>query len=775
MKALLVCFYIILSVLYVCADTITGRVLNKNRMPLLSSVKIADSTMIDIDSVRTDILGNFKIVCDSNCYYINISAPGYIPQIYSLSDIKIDSIYTFTLKEDTTIALNEVQIYADRKVTSLEKTTLYPEQQILRSNHSVLGVLNDLMLPGLETNSILQTASINGKSVIFKINGLNKPIESVLALSPTAILKIEYSNTPSIKEATSGAGGVINIILKESDYGLGLYNSCYSAVTAGMANETLGLSLVKGHHQLSIDYNVQWRSYQHSETDSYSEYLCEPYLLTRKVSSRSGQLKMNLNDLYVSYVYKRDNMTVLSVSFGYLFGPWKRETVSDNHELSFVDGCDVNYIAQKSISQPYSVPSMELTFQRKFNNRSQLEWNVSSGFNYSRNTWNQKYIYENREDDIYNNDILSDKWSLMTDMTWIKQYGGSSLKLGLNESYTYSKNSYDSHDYYTRDKMRENQLFPYAEFSSRIKMLSFSFGSGLYIVYRDNSNLVSQKIINNLSTIRLFLKPTHGFSMLGTVKFEPIYPALGAIADYVLTTDYITVSKGNPNLKSSSCLMSETTFSFSKGAFSSDLRGSYNKTWNPLFSTVSFRQPYYVTSTINGSSETNYFIGINLQFRKFVGDNYSYGFKISTDICGFSSKISELFQHDLLSYYISGNLFANFKNWTIAASGKSQYKSLTGELVSAIGPYTNISISYRWKSLFISIVGSWLGIKDGDYKKYKSLSSDNPTVNKNIIRDNANCIGVGITYRLDRGKHAIATRERQKQSAIKQKSVQLIE
>lgn len=226
------------------ADTINGHVINHVKIPVISYIKVFNRDNEVSDSLQTDILGNFHAKADLlSTSYLLIYSKGYAPLNVALSEIRRDSVNTFILEKDSSIVLNEVQVYAPRNISTLEKNIIYPEKQILSNNHSSLGVLQDLMLPGLEINNILQTATIYGKKIIFKINGIPKPIESVLALSPNSIYKIEYSNSLSIKESTNGAGGIINIILKDKDYGISLYNSIYSAVTTGMVNETLGLSL----------------------------------------------------------------------------------------------------------------------------------------------------------------------------------------------------------------------------------------------------------------------------------------------------------------------------------------------------------------------------------------------------------------------------------------------------------------------------------------------------------------------------------------------------
>lgn len=766
----------IVSALQVCADTINGCVINRTGIPVISSVKVFNRNNEVSDSLRTDILGNFHAEVDpSDAGHLHIYSRGYSPLNVALSEIQRDSVYTFVLEKDSSVIIKDVNVYAPRQISTLEKTIIYPEKQILNNNHSSLGVLHDLMLPGLEINSVLQTATIYGKRIIFKINGIPKPLESILSLSPTSIKKIEYSNSLSIKESTNGAGGIINIILKDKDYGASVYNSIYSAVSTGMVNETLGLSFNKGCHLVSLDYNLQWRSYKNSITDISSEYLSEPYMFTRSSSGKSGRLRMCLNNIYASYAYNHNNRTILSFSCGYLFGPWKRETLTENSDMSLTNERQDRYMNRKLISQPYSVPAAGLYFIHNFSNGSRLEYNLTTGFNNSHNTWNQEYSFDDKTIQSFENIICSDKWNLINEISWNKRIGDNTLKLGINESFIDTRNKYMSTNQGNKARLRENELFPYIEFTGKIRNLSYSMGTGLYYVNRKNSDKTSQDLLNNYSTLRLFVNLDHGFNINGTLKFSPNYPSLGSLADYFLVTDNLTATKGNPNIRQSSCLMSETNISYSKGAFSSYLRIAYDKIWDPFFLVTSFQSPYYVSMTVNGRNESRFSVGLNLQYRNFMSNNISYGFKIYTELCAFSSVLSNTAQHKLMSYYISGNCFINYKDWTLAVSGNSKFKSLSGEVITTICPYSNISLGYRWKSFNFDFVAAWLGNKDGDYKKFQSLSEVNPSITKNLIRDNANCVGIAVTYRFDYGKKPKHSVGKRNQSSIQQKSVQLIE
>lgn len=775
MRTCIVIFGLIVFAVQICAGSIRGRVVNQDNMPVISYIRFSNRNNQVSDTLQTDIFGNFLINVNSlDTIFLEIYSKGYSPLNILSSEITLDTLNTFVLKKDSTVILNEVQVYAPSNISTLEKTVIYPEKQILRGNHSSLGVLHDLMLPGLETNSILQTATIYGKRIIFKINGIPKPIESVLSLSPTSIYKIEYSNSLSVKESINEAGGIINIILKDKEYGMNLYNSLYTAVSAEMVNETLGLSINRGNHQISLDYNLQWRSYNNSITNINSEYLSPSSLFSRSSYGISGTLDMCLNNIYASYAYNHKN-TLLSISCGYLFGPWKRRTLSENLDISCASNLQNKYLNDKLISQPYSVPSIGFYILHKFNDGSQLEYNATSGINTSNNSWSQEYSFDDGIHQSFRNIIYSDKWNMINEITWNKRIGYYSLKLGINETYSNARNKYKSASNHNLIQLKENELFPYIEFTGKLKSLGYSLGSGLYYVNRKNSDNVSQNILNNHSTMRLFINLQNGININGTLKFLPTYPSLGSIADFFIITDNYTATKGNPYIKPSSCLMSEANISYSKGSFSSYLRFSYNKIWKPIFSNVSYQEPYYVSMIVNGLNESNYLIGLNLQYRKFFSNNISFGFKLYAELHNFNCVISKGTQYDLLSYYISGNGFLNYKDWTLAVSGNSTYKSLSGDVITTICPYTNISISYNWKDLNFSLVAAWVGIKDGDYKIIQSLSNVTPSITKNLIRDNSNCIGIAVTYRFDYGKKPKYSVEKKNQSSIQNKSVQMIE
>lgn len=168
-------------------------------------------------------------------------------------------------------------------------------------------------------------------------------------------------------------------------------------------------------------------------------------------------------------------------------------------------------------------------------------------------------------------------------------------------------------------------------------------------------------------------------------------------------------------------------------------------------------------------------IGLNLQYRKFINKDISYGASVYGEIIRGRNRLDSETCHDLTSFYFSCNLFATYKDWSLTLSANSKLKTLYGEMVSTKGEYSNLAVSYKWKSFNFALMASWIATPYGDYSRQESLSSIKPSRTLNVIKDNANTLGFSITYRLNFGRQVNLNDKRDNRTSINKKAVSLPE
>lgn len=761
------------------AGVIQGNVVSTNGEPVPSYIRLYNGAQA-IDSAKTNLFGIFNLTTDSGLTQNNdslrmeVRAERYHSKTLYIQADKDINLKNITLEKDSTIELAEVQVMSSRRISLVDKTIVYPEKTILKHNSSPLGVLQDLMLPGLEINTTLQSANIHGKKVLFRINGVPRSIESVLSLSPSDIQKIEYSNSVSIQDAASNSGGYVNIILKPKEYGGTVYSSIHSALTTGMINENTGLSYNFLKSNFSLTYNLQWRDYDRLSDNTRILYCGGEDHLIRTTRGKNGHLGMTLNNLLFSYTYTPDKHSVLSLSLSYLWGPWKRHIRYINQQIT-EGGSIIPYNSDKSINQPYSIPVFDIFFKRDIRDGGFLQLNSTLVYNYSDNRWSQTNRFPEGENHTYDNDGKSKSLSVHNDLYWSKRYGLTVLKIGLKDSYDHTFNKYLSNNTSTSITINSNTLLSYVELTGRHNIFSYTLGSGLYHNYISDSSVGTRSYLDNYSIGKWRLSGLGKFSMDGTISYSPQFPPMAALSDIYMTVDDLTASKGNPSLRPSSTLDTEMNINFSHKEFSSYLRLDVSQIWDPILSNTFYEDNRYVTQSQNGKRHLSYSLGANLQYRKFCGDDFSFGVSLSGELRFQDSRIDQRHRYNLKTFVISGNSFITYHDWTFGISANSKSKSLYGDMIYTNGSYSNISLSYTWRNFNFSVVGSWIGINKGDYKYQKSLSDLNPSDSETIIKDNSNTIGLAITYRLDYGRIFNRRTNNLNSNQFKSKNIRLLQ
>ncbi len=671
------------------------------------------------------------------------------------------------VQSDSTITTNpekldEVVVTGSNQYQEVDKLTVFPDKEMIKHSTSSLSLLNNLMLPGLSIDIVTQSANIYGKGVIYRVNGIPANLNKVQSINPSDILKIEYSNTPSMREATENAGGVINIILKPIESGISLYDNLFTAVTTGMINENLSARYNKKASEFALNYNMQWRDYNESYTDSKISYLATTPHMERTLKGEWGDMKMCLNNISADYIYTPNKTTVFATSVAYYFGPW--ETERFGYEKHYNGSYTNRYQNTRTISQPFSIVSLDMYLKKALKNGSVLEINNVTTYNHSSNKWGQEYFdlnyWGSRNNDtsdpriaVYQNDARNDKWSNILEASWMKVVDKVILKLGIKEAYAHSETDYTSTTtapYY--DKLNSNQFFFYGEIQGKQGIFGYTVGSGLYHSYVSGNKRKDYSYLRNYSVGRWMLTPSKKIRFNGTIKLSPQFAQISAVNDTYLVSDDLTASQGNPRLKPASSLETDVYATYSENGISAYLRAYYGHTWDPIYSTVRYEAPYYVFQSLNGKAFDSWSVGINLQYQKKLSSELTIGAAIYGAFMRQESRINKDTKYSLNSAYFSFKALANWRNWSFNASATTPTRSLYGEIKSKIAPSSQISLGYTWKNFNFAALISWIACSKGGYKTYTSLSSINPSIITNLLRDNANTVGVGITYRFSKGK-----------------------
>ncbi|MBD5357858.1 MAG: hypothetical protein HDR88_12770 [Bacteroides sp.] len=642
--------------------------------------------------------------------------------------------------------LDDLVVESSHNPIDVENMTVYPNASVLKHSTSVLSVLEHFMLPGLDINRILQSSTIYGKDVIYKVDGIRRSLNYILTINPSDILKFEYSTSPSIKDYPTDAGGAINIILKKRNNGISLFENLFTSITCGMTNENLAAQMNYKKSEFNISYNAQFRNYKHSLSDSQSLFINNHDTCFRNINGKHGRLSMLLNDLSFTYNYVPNTSTYLSIKGELVFGPWKKSTYNTDTEITSDTYYEYNSI--RNILQPRSIPSLDLYFKKVISGGSSIEINSVTTYNKTKDQSVLRFQIPKQSEIAYDNSISGNKVSIINDFLWDKRFNHIDSRIGLRDSYSHSSYNYAPHD---SSQSRCHNLFLFADIKGRIGRVNYVVGTGLYYndIRRRNFNRLSY--IKNYSVGRWALSPMRKMSIGGTLKFSPIFPAPGNLDNVCMVTDNLTATMGNPYLKSSTKLEVDINVSFSIKGFNLFLQSYAGKTWKPVYSDIFLSDGYFTSIPMNGRSHRAFVTSFNLDYRATVSSTFSLGasgyIALNQDI--FSKSPSKTKKHG--SLFLKGKFFMQYKSLSFSMSFNNKSESLYGDIITITGPYSYCSLGYQWKSFNFEAMVAWIGTKYGDYKCYRNLSQINPSFTRNIIKDNENTAGIVITYRLSKG------------------------
>jgi hypothetical protein len=678
------------------------------------------------------------------------------------------------LKElnDSTTALDEVVVNGNRIIRTVEKTVVYPERTILEHNASTLGVLNQLMLKGLEVNEALNSVSIKGQSVIFKINGVPKNLNDILLLPPPEIARIEYSDQPSIRESNAGIGGVINFILKKKESGGNLFAYVRRGLNAGMLNAALAGNVNHKNSQFSLSFNTENRNYHKCLSSSVEEYLAGEEPITRTSQDTKGHLLYWSHNITATYTLVPSSRTLFSVSASYNFGPWKRTTkglmAQNNGEKT------QNYTDASFAKRPTNTPSLDIYLSHTFNNGSTIEFNSETGYNHSENVWENEHIFADETTQKYINDSKSDRWSFFNSLYWRKRINTYMLTFGAEDTYSHSKNEYMTNTQNIKSKFSNNRLYAYGELAGNVRKFSYTIGTALHYIHIKDDESISRNFVQNFSTIRWKLGSFGPVSFDGSFRYTPSFPSVSSLDDVYLIRDDLNATIGNPNLKTSNSFFTNADVNFQINGFSTYAGYSFARTWDPMYGDIWYDGSYYVSQVKNGKYEQAQRIYLNLSYQKKFSDELTAGIQATGIIYFMKSALSAHESRSITSKYLYGNAYIIWKNWTLSMSGNTIFKNLSTNYLTWKGGYTDITLQYKWKDFNFYADLSWIGDKNGDWNKSRRLSSVNPAWTKYVIRDNHNTINVGVRYMVNFGRQLQVNRHN-KRNANKESDLNLID
>lgn len=264
-----------------------------------------------IDSAKrlsnlTDSIGTAIFTIDSvGTYAIRITATGYKTLEQQLVIGNADTVLRFTLASSDN-ALKEVVVTASKPLMRQEDDkTIVDAEQLAEASTNGYEMLEKT--PGLfvdqDGNIYLSsttpaTVYVNGREMKMSRSDIASMLKN---LPPNSIEKIEIMRTPSTKYDASGAGGIVNVVLKKG-VKIGLNGSVNATAQQGVyGNQSAGFNLSNNNGNSSTYINANL-----SAQNTYQQLNTDRVLMGDTILSQKAYTKYPGQTLFTGFGYNKD-------------------------------------------------------------------------------------------------------------------------------------------------------------------------------------------------------------------------------------------------------------------------------------------------------------------------------------------------------------------------------------------------------------------------------------------------------------------------------------
>lgn len=738
------------SVVYVeCVQKATaklrGLVLDEAGQPLsfanVALLSVTDSSLVG-GGVANEV-GRFVIPCDEAEVIARFSFVGY-GTVYRRTHIR--NMGKIVMQPDNKV-LKETVVEGSRFVQKVDRYVIIPDSILLAHCTDAVDVLKGLQLPGLEIDMAFKSLSVNGQEIVYKINGIPKELRDIQAIHADQILRVEYSDNPGIRYSDRGVGGSLNFILKERPEGGTLYEQAIYCPTAGMHDNHLKGSYNYKNSQFSLSHYFQRRDYNNEQHNNEDTYIGGGDTVRRVMQGEASHFDYWLNYIDAGYVYQYDRNTGFQATYSLLAQPRNRRYPGLTRE--WVNGQEHSVFNQtsKAVDRILS-HSMDLYFGKKFSNKNFLEAQLVGKYSSLRNEGTLTYDMHQGEPQVYHSGVDNSHYSVIGEVTFTHNFGIPKLSVGMQDNWTRATNDYVSG---TRTWLKSNNNYTYAELKGRWQdRYTWSLGTGIKLFSVDNG-ASSNTYVNNHSVVRFGGQPFKGFTFDAYASFTPSLPSLGAMDSVTQFVDNIYAVAGNPSLKPSQKYHARLwlRYVYRKLMVYGLVDVDYRR--NPIYEYVRYddARQLFVGQSINGKyhfrNECHLRLSLNNLWDCLTLQAATYFEPYVTDA-------GSMFHCNMSAWSYRLEATLSLGKFMVYTGYTGREKSLWGESVKVTGSKWIAVLQFKLnKNLSLMAQGLWLAGR-GDYYENNSLSTVNPRLRSQVIRDDANAIRLGVTCNLDFGR-----------------------
>lgn len=628
---------------------------------LLPDSTIAGRTVSDQDGRFLIDARGFKNAC------LRLTLTGYDGVSVTLGHDNDDEDVGEVWLTPVATRLGEVTVEGQRIVTKSNKFIIYPDDSELNTASTVADVLANITLPGLKVNAFENTVSIYNKSAVYKINGVERSWQDVMALNPSTIMRIDYMDRPTGRYMGSDAGGMIEITLKPATNGGSLFQQIREETTMLNGYNTTALTYINRRSEFRLNYGLNWMRNDNGIWGESTDYLNSGRPATQYKSDNNTSAHNYVNNINASYTLGLNHDAVIDVTGGV---KWDND-ITHHPDIATITATPGSPEEEYHESQRNHWVMTDfgagVSYTRNLSTPERL---ISAKIEYS-GTVEHKKNFLSQPDAVFNTSSRSTPSVITAELDWNFPVGKINMNAGISEKYLFSEVTHTG-TAYERSSPRNNTLYPYVGIEGRIgKKWSYNaIGALKYYSFRENGTKSDE--VFPAGYMNLTYMPSTELRIELDAKYSQYLTALSERTDYFSINDGLNATRGNPNLKNLEWAQILLCSIYYKNPWSVNGFVSINRYWNPRVLNVTFENPYYVTQQIC-ISHWDWITG-HVQFAytlKPVKDmtmNFSgEGFVSHRSVC-LPEKTDKSMEYDANAGY-----YFNYKSWSLAAKWESKF------------------------------------------------------------------------------------------------------
>lgn len=376
--------------------------------------------------------------------------------------------------------LNEIVIKAPKVIHKTDMDVYHPSQSAVDNAKNGVQLLSNLMIPSISVSEALGTITSSGQAVQVRINGREASVEQVRNLLPSTIKRVEWIENPGLRY--NGANTVLNFIVTNPEVGgsLMLYATQALNMAWGQYNPSAKFNFGRSQVEIGGGYKLTenlkiYRDY--TETFTFPD----GQSMTRKETSRGGEVDNSFANLWASYNYIKPDTTVVVIEARGMMMP-KNKTEYFGLMSSDLSARDI--MLTESNGSKGSRPSLSAYWEQHFANSQTLVVDFKTQY-YMGRTFSD-YIEQDADTYDYLTDIhtnIKDRNQLYAiESDYIKSWDKSRLTAGA--SYTANRNRSTYENLGGRIfHQRQDKVYFFAEYFRRFG--KFTLNAGLGAQYTD--------------------------------------------------------------------------------------------------------------------------------------------------------------------------------------------------------------------------------------------------------------------------------------------------